>query len=66
MCHQLVTDLGPQPLARGALADAQDWDGEQVSIRVSFKYIKLGMVALLFKVRSNIIVLILIFSVRST
>ena len=46
MCHQLVTDLGPQSLARGALADAQDWDGEQVSIRVSYKCTKLGMVAL--------------------
>ena len=40
------SDPGPQPLARGALADAQDWDGEQVSFRVSYKYIMLGMVPL--------------------
>ena len=26
-------DIGSQPLARGALADAQNRDGEQVSIR---------------------------------
>ena len=60
------SDLGPQPLARGALADAQDWDGEQVSIRVSYNYIKLGMVALLFKARSNIIVVFFICSAPST
>ena len=40
------SDLGPQPLARGALADAQDWDGEQVSFKVSYEYIMIGMVAL--------------------